>query len=394
MIRYILASSMCQHPVEIRNIAECSDVNSAIRAASFLGAHCVKTQHGLKISRGNHPDSKLMDCGESATTLRMYVPMGLILRRDFTAIGEGTLLKRSFSDIMLNLKYFNISCDSVQGRLPMQFSGKLQSGNYNFDGSYSSQLLSGLLTALPLLKDNSEIHVKNLVSIPYVRLTLKILQEFGAQIENFEDQIFKISGGCQYNHSDSIINQGDWSSVANLLVAAAIGGSLTVEGIQYPSEQADSVIVDILQRCGVEVNLSEEKIHVKSGPLKAFSFDATHTPDIVPPLVALAVHCEGTTRIRGIERLANKESRRAEALVSAFSSLGAKITLQGNELIIENSRLKGGIVSGFQDHRIIMSVAIAALDADAPVTIDGTEAVSKSYENFFVDLKKIGAHCS
>jgi 3-phosphoshikimate 1-carboxyvinyltransferase len=259
------------------------------------------------------------------------------------------------------------------------------------DGSLSSQFLSGLLFALPLCKGPSEIRVYQLKSTPYVALTLSLLTRFGIRWDADERlEHFSIQGGETY-HPTRYSVEGDWSGAAFLLVAGAIAGKVRVTNLQADSIQADAKILEALQTVGARIVTDADSVTVERNDLRSLSFDATDCPDLFPPLVALACHCRGTSLIYGADRLRNKESDRADALLDVFSRVGARITLAEDRIEVEGARLRGGAVDAHNDHRIAMAGALAGLTAEKPVSISGWKAVSKSYPDFFQDLQSVGA---
>lgn len=184
--------------------------------------------------------------------------------------------------------------------------------------------------------------------------------------------------------------EGDWSGASFLLTAGALGGSVTMTGLDTNSPQADRKMIEALMAAGASVKMIGDSVEVAKKDLKAFDFDATHCPDLFPPLVALACNCKGTTILTGVERLIHKESNRAMVLEKEFSSLGAVIRIDGNRMEIEGAKLKGGTIDAHNDHRIAMAGAVAAINAEKDVTIRGYECVAKSYPDFFEDFSKIG----
>jgi 3-phosphoshikimate 1-carboxyvinyltransferase len=259
------------------------------------------------------------------------------------------------------------------------------------DGSLSSQFLSGLLFALPLCTGSSEIRVRHLRSTPYVALTLSLLTRFGIcwnADERFES--FSIQGGATYRPTSYRV-EGDWSGAAFLLVAGAITGKVRVRNLQVDSLQADVGILEAIQTAGARVATDADSVTVEHNDLRGFSFDATDCPDLFPPLVALACHCRGTSLLYGADRLRSKESNRAEALLDVFSRVGARITLAGDRIEVEGTRLRGGVVDAHKDHRIAMAGALAGLTAEEGVAISGWKAVSKSFPAFFQVMQSIGA---
>jgi len=291
-----------------------------------------------------------------------------------------------------SLKVFDAQCLSNGGMPPLAIRGPLHAKKTRLDAQGSSQLLTGLLIALPILQGDSEIEVENLVSAGYLDLTLETCARFGVQIERSENgRAFFIRGGQSYRSSDIRI-EGDWSGGAFLAVAAAIAGSeegLRIHGLSQTSRQPDRAIVVVLAKSGADIHFDGSDLIVKPGKLVPFSFDANDCPDLFPPLVALAGAIEGESRIKGLHRLASKESDRSSALQATFGALGAEISVEGDEMIVAGGLLRGGKVSSWGDHRIAMAAAVAALAAEDEVTIDGAECVSKSWPGFFEDLASV-----
>jgi 3-phosphoshikimate 1-carboxyvinyltransferase len=309
--------------------------------------------------------------------------------------GEGSLLKRPTGMIIEALTQLGVTCitPDENNTLLLAVKGPLKGGNkITIDGSQTSQLLSGLFFALPLADKDSEITVKNLQSKSYVDMTIQVLSRFGIVIREETDGYYKIRGD-QYYFSQTCTVEGDWSAAAFLLVVAALRGGATVYNIFGTSKQPDSAILKILMLTGANVELNPMSISVSRsmGTLKPFHFDASGCPDLFPPLVALAAYCKGISVIHGIDRLKTKECDRALALQEEFAKLGIKIELEDNYMkIFGGQGVHGGVeVSSHGDHRIAMSLAVAATGADMPVSIEGAACVKKSYPNFFEDLKRV-----
>jgi len=391
MQRLILASLISKSKCNIYNIPYSKDVTSAIILAQSLGLNITLNEDYLQIEPTNYINKENLNCGESATALRMFLPYAIHLLNNFEINGHGTILKRSFYDIEENLKKLNININTKSSRLPFSINGKLKPGVYRLDGSHSSQLISGLLMAMPLLEQDTILHVSNQVSKPYIDLTLKILESFGISIEVINYKKYYISGNQEYQSRSEYTADGDWSSAANLLVAGAICGDLEITGLKNQSFQADKVIIDILEKCGAKITVNDETVKVSKSDLAPFEFNANDSPDLVPALVALAVNCKGISRISGIKRLENKESNRTKALIEEYSKMRANIRLEEDTIIIEGGKVYGSRLWSHSDHRIVMSLAIAALNASGLTELNEVSCVSKSYGNFFSDLEKLGA---
>jgi 3-phosphoshikimate 1-carboxyvinyltransferase len=243
------------------------------------------------------------------------------------------------------------------------------------------------------------IKVKNLKSRPYVDLTLKVMKDFGLPVpENrgyeefyFPETVQKASPKRE-GLGEAYIVEGDWSGGAFLLIAGAVAGDIKVMGLDIKSTQADKAVLEALKQCGCALAIKDGVIEIGPGELKAFDFDATDCPDLFPPLVALASYCKGTTVIKGVERLTHKESNRALTLQDEFGKMGIDIQLNQDEMYIHGGAgLKGALVHSRHDHRIAMACAVAALHAQGDTLIEESQAVNKSYPDFYEHLKKLGA---
>jgi 3-phosphoshikimate 1-carboxyvinyltransferase len=288
------------------------------------------------------------------------------------------------------LNQLGVECKSADGFLPLTIKGPLNGGKCEIDGSVSSQLLTGLLMALPLASKDSEITVRNLKSKPYIDMTIQLLSFFGITVVNSNYTLFSIQGNQKYTPHDYTV-EGDWSGGAFLLVAGAINGEISVTGLMKDSRQSDMSILDALGKAGANLIIGEEQIDIKKSELKAFEFDATESPDLFPPLVALACYCKGISSIRGVSRLIHKESNRAATLKEEFGKMNIKIDISEDTMFITGGRPEGVRVESHEDHRIAMAVAVAALGATGKVSIRDSQCVAKSYPGFFDDLRHLGA---
>jgi 3-phosphoshikimate 1-carboxyvinyltransferase len=329
----------------------------------------------------------------------MFAPLVAMSTHTMTIEGEGSLLSRPmgfFDEIFPKL---GVNIRSNMGKLPLQLKGPLVPTNIQTDGSLSSQFLTGLLLAYAAsdAKDVT-IEVGNLKSRPYIDLTLSVMREFGLKApenKNYESFYFSSEDWKRPSRTIEYTVEGDWSGGAFLLVAAAIAGHATVRGLDPDSTQADKAILLALQRAGVSLSFDEKEIIIQNTAplkLKAFEFDATDCPDLFPPLVALASVCQGSSFIKGVSRLAHKESDRALTLQEEFGKLGVDILINGDLMGIKGTEnIKSAAVHSRQDHRIAMATAVAALRATGPVQIEKADAINKSYPSFFDDLGKLGA---
>ena len=389
--RAIAAALLAQGTTVINNPSFCNDSLAAMEIAKRLGADVTKGDDYIKITGSLKPLTDItLNCGESGLALRMFSPIAALLSGKCTINGEGSLVKRPVSMITDALSKLGVTTDSYNGFLPLNLNGYLKGGRIEIDGSTGSQLLTGLLMALPLVNNSSEIIVSNLKSKPYISLTLELLNDFGIAVDNQDFRRFIISGNQSYKARAYSV-EGDWSGAAFILVAGAVAGEVSVNNLYANSNQADVAILEALKRAGAKVTINENSITTVKSVLNSFTFDSTESPDLFPPLACLAMNCKGTTRIKGVSRLVHKESNRAQTIIQVLNELGIKAFINDDDMLIEGGEISGAAVSSHNDHRIAMMAAIAALSSNGPVTITEAEAVSKSYPGFFNDLNQLSA---
>ncbi|MEO8174986.1 MAG: 3-phosphoshikimate 1-carboxyvinyltransferase [Sediminibacterium sp.] len=401
MQRACAAALLTPGATEIFNPGKSNDDLAALDVIQKLGARVIKNDDGsLTIdSSGILPTAHEINCGESGLGIRMFTPIAALSSEEIIINGTGSLLTRPmdfFDEIFPKL---GISIKSNKGRLPLVIKGPLIPRSIDVDGSLSSQFLTGLLMAFGAAgATNVSIKVKELKSKPYIDLTLQVMKQFGWHVENRDyKEFFFGKKSSQTSVTDEgwqgrYTVEGDWSGGAFLLVAAAIAGNIRVSGLDLNSTQADKAIVKALKSSGAKFVVEGNSINVGPASLKSFHFDATDCPDLFPPLVALAVFCEGVTVIEGVSRLAHKESNRSISLQEEFSRMGVQIELDGDTMKIHGgSKVKGAAVKSHHDHRIAMACAVAALKATGATIIRDAEAINKSYPGFFEDLKALGS---
>lgn len=357
MLRAIAASLLAPGKSEIFNPSTCQDSLVGLSVARSLGARISSEKDGIVISRENEPESRVLDCGESGLALRMFAPVASLWSEKFLLTGTGSLMRRPVFMMEMPFRDLGVSFSSENGFPPVLVKGPLRGGETVVDGSLSSQFLTGLLIALPVLKKDSTIKIVDLKSKPYLHMTTQFLKNLGITVSDQDDREIFIKGNQRYLPFTYRV-EGDWSSAAFLLAAGAVGGEVEVRGLDLKSFQADRKILQALEKSGAEIHATDSWIKVRKRRLEPFAFDCTDCPDLFPPLVSLACQCRGITRIRGAERLRHKESDRAGALMEEFARLGAKIYLDGNVLEIEGSPIKGGEVNAHNDHRIAMALAL------------------------------------
>ena len=447
--RAIIAAALAEGTSRLHGYTPCGDNEAALQVARNLGAEVEVngtevTIKGISASLGSM-DMTELHVGESGLLTRMMIPvMAQLCAGPVTFTGEKTLLNRPLTGAREIMEAFEAECQSVQIatgealamtcdplRVPLTVKGPLKAGRAEISGKHGSQLISGLLMALPFADRNSSVIVKDPKSIPYMFLTLEVLKKFGIKVGNdmlggpdflesggdwslCTEMVFKVKGGQKYRAAN-INLEGDWSAAANFLVAGAVFGRAELSGLDTTSLQADLSIMDILMDAGASLSQLDGdrgNITAQRAPLKAFSADASNCPDLFPILAVLAAFCQGTSRLAGVGRLANKESDRAKAILEMLTQMGVKACIEKDELIIEGHTLvqrlmspvipsevspvipseaegsvapgllKGGSYTSHHDHRMVMALKVASLGADSPITIDDEACVAKSFPQF------------
>ena len=382
----------------ILNPGHSNDDLAALDVIQKLGAKVEILNHKLIIhSKGVQPIGPEMNCGESGLGIRMFTPIAALSSQNITINGKGSLVKRPMHFFDEILPTLGVKINSQHGYLPIQIQGPLKApATITVDGSLSSQFLTGLLMAYAASNAyDSLIKVTDLKSKPYIDLTLTVLNAFGWKVQHDNYEQFSFLPHEPLQDVIEYTVEGDWSGAAFLLVAGAIAGPIKVKGLQMDSTQADKAVMKALQNANVSIAMDEDGIQIGSSDedaLRAFEFDATDCPDLFPPLVALASVCVGVSEIKGVSRLAHKESDRGLTLKTEFAKLGIQIDLEGDIMKIHGGgEINSVTVFSQHDHRIAMACGVAALKAMGPVLITDAEAINKSYTHFFDHLAALGA---
>lgn len=384
--RAILAAALTEGKSEIINFGTSNDVEHIIQIAKQLGAEISRDGQRLSIKGHVYPLSNELNCGESGLGVRLTTAIAAALGGTFEITGEGSLLSRPMTQFEEILPKLGVEVISNEGQLPLKISGQLKGGNFEVDGSLSSQFLSGLLMALPLAEEDSWIQVNNLNSLPYIDMTVDVLNRFGIMI-GVQENVYFVKGQQAYRADDFDV-EGDWSGAAFWVVYGCISNGIIIENINMFSSQADAAIVEILDLCGGKYEWTDEgDLQVFSSEVQPFEADLTHCPDLFPPTVILAAAAQGKTILKGAHRLKHKESDRASVLQKEMSKLGLKIEIQEDEMIIHGQGyLSDGTIDSHNDHRIAMAGAIAAILTKNGVKIEDASAVSKSYPEFWSQI--------
>ncbi|MCI6327879.1 MAG: type I 3-dehydroquinate dehydratase [Bacteroidales bacterium] len=445
--RAIIAAAVSEGVSVLRGYSPCGDNESAIAVARALGAevtvglsyasvNVAKDGSALTIkgigAKRNSLKLNILHTGESGLLTRMMIPLLSVLNDgDIRVTGEKTLTGRPLKGAPEIMSAFGVRLVQVGERaslsagssasvanaasevfVPLDINGSLNAGKASISGVSGSQIISGLLMALPLLDEDTVIELNNPKSIPYLFITMDVMKAFGVKVwcdmeggEEFAESkdwsdctaiTFHIKGGQAYKAADMDI-EGDWSSAANFLVAGAVFGRVELTGLDTKSLQADLSIMDILMEAGASLSQMGDDdpkglIHVQRAPLSAFEVDAANCPDLFPIVAVLAAFCEGTSRIAGVGRLANKESDRGKAILEMLTKMGVNAKIAGDKLIVEghslarrcltHTLLRGGSYTSHHDHRMVMALRVAGIGADSPIEIDDTQCVAKSFPTF------------
>lgn len=386
--RALLCAGLAAGTTQIQGILPSQDMEATCRALTALGASIAR-QGSLARVRGVAGRPKVpqgpVDCGESGSTLRFLIPAFALASAPARLTGRGRLPQRPLGPY--GAIFHGQGLPFAQDETGVSFQGPLAPGDYGLPGDVSSQFISGLLFALPLLPGDSHIRIQPpFESRGYVNMTLQVMDAFGVRASFVDGLTLRVPGNQRFTAPAApFLVEGDDSQAAFFLTLDAILGDVSVAGLSLRSIQGDRVMGEILARCG----------HVPGQPprpLAPFVADLGDCPDLGPILMTLGLFCQGESRLLNAGRLRLKESDRGTAMAQELSKLGGQASLAGDEIRIRQSRLRPGpALSSHGDHRIAMALAVAALGARIPVDIQGAEAVEKSYPDFWKDLAHLGA---
>ena len=426
--RAVIAAALAKGKSLLRRYTPCEDSESAIAVAQSLGASVVRKQAGddmdLEITGIGATEACLdhltsLNVGESGLLTRLMIPVASELAAGPVTIdGHKTLKGRKLAGLKDIMTEFGVEVESEGETIPVTVKGHLNATNAEISGENGSQLVSGLLMAMPLAQRNMSLLVENPKSIPYTFMTADVLSKFGVKVSNemlgdrdflasdgdwslCTEMIFKVRAGQKYSAADLDL-EGDWSSAVPFLVAGAVFGRACVDGLNTASVQADLAIMDVLMAAGASItqlDSDEGEIHVRQSPLMAFDSDLSHCPDLFPVVAVLAAFCQGRSRLYGVGRLAHKESDRAAAICEMLGQMGVEVQVDAEQDVMEivghslgwrqlnHKLLKGGRFTSHHDHRMVMALKVASLGADSPVEIDDLSCVAKSFPTFVEDFE-------
>ena len=398
--RAVLCAALARGVSRIENIEYSKDILATLGAVQQLGARVEQEEHALNIlgrnaSEGFVTVTRPVFCNESGSTLRFLIPVFSLTAQKVRFTGAGRLMDRPQE--VYRMLFLRQGLRFEQSAEGVTIFGRLRPGQFKLPGDVSSQFISGLLFAVPLMEADSAIEVQPpFESRSYVDMTVDAMQKFGVRVNSRARKdgtvVYRVPGGQSYTVCDLSV-EGDYSQAAFLAVLGCVVGGVTVTGLTPDTHQGDRVILDILQRCGGKFYPGDGGIRFERSLLRATEIDLADCPDLGPILFTLACFCSGVTTIRNAGRLRIKESDRITSMQQELSKMGARIEVDGDTVTIRQTALHAPEepLSGHNDHRVVMALAVAALASGVPAVIRGAEAVSKSWPAFFEVLRGLGA---
>jgi len=394
-IRAIVIASLAEGSSKIINPLFSDDTKAAINGCRALGAKIEEKNNLIVVNGFNAKPKKpkenldMLNSGTSINLLTSVAALG-----DFKVIldGDASLRKRPVKPLLDALKKLGVNANSVNnnGCPPIEIQGPIKGGETEVDCK-SSQYISSLLIACPLIDNETIIHVKNPCEIPYINMTLKWLDEFGIKYENKNLEYFRIYGKQKYKAFKKSI-PADWSSAAFPVCAAAITKSdVLIKGLDINDVQGDKKIIEYLKKMGADIKIEEQGIRIKGKELDGCEIDLNETPDALPVMSVVACFAKGRTRLFNVAHARIKETDRIKVMHDELKKMGADITEMDDGLSIKHKALKAAKVNGHSDHRVVMALSLAGMIADGKTIIDTAESVSVTYPNYFDSMKALGA---
>lgn len=392
--RAVLCSALAKGTSHIENLEFSKDISATLAAAGQLCARVESGPADVLVEGLGHfrPVFGPVDCCESGSTLRFLIPLASLTGQSITFVGRGRLMERPQSVYETLYRAQNLHFEQANGQLTV--AGSLRSGEYTLAGNVSSQFISGLLFALPLLPGDSTLHlIPPVESRSYIDMTRAVQAAFGVHSRWLDKTTLLLPGGQQYHPCDYNV-EGDYSQAAFPAVLGAVCGGVTITGLAPDTLQGDAAILDILRRCGAVFTRTGDSVTFAKAPLHGVDIDLADCPDLGPVLMVLGLLCEGTTVIRNAERLRLKESDRIAAMEAELRACGGVLESDGGTITVhgcaERLHAPAAPLHGHNDHRVVMSLAVLAAAAGLPLTVDDAEAIQKSWPGFFADAAPLG----
>ncbi len=385
--RALICAALSEGTSRVEPYCTSKDIKATVSCLKALGMNIDEDKNGYTVGRGETLKGSMLDFCESGSTARFLMPVAAALGANCTMTGQGRLPLRPMADLTELLRHHAVK---VSGdNLPITTCGKMTAGDFPIAGNISSQYISGLMLAAPLMTDDTHIiPTTNVESVGYIDMTIDAMKRQGVTVEETTDG-WKIDGRQEYKPANISI-EGDWSQAAFFMSAAAIGGDIKISGLDFTSHQGDMAALDVFAAFGADISIEDNVLHIKKGTLRGIEVNAANIPDMVPAIAATAAFAEGKTVIHSAERLRLKESDRIKTTVAALCAMGIKTQERPDGMIIYGGKPHGGTVDGANDHRIVMAFSVAAAYAEGESLIEGAQAIEKSYPEFFTDFNTLG----
>ena len=389
--RTLIAAALSDKKTKLMLNSTSDDIRATSDCLKSAGAVIDEDGTNLIVTPVSKTDKAIFNCHESGSTIRFMIPVAAALGIDSVFTGSGRLPERPQTPLLKALSEHGVNV-SDDGEFPIRISGQLESGVFTLPGNISSQFVTGLLFALPLLDGDSEIRlIPPVESRPYINMTISTLKKFGIEVCENGDSYF-VKGNQKYISPEEIVIDGDWSNGAFFAAFGAIS-DITVNGLFADSIQGDKAIADIVKMMGADVTMNDSSLIVSKNQLHGLDIDVRNIPDLVPVIATLAVFAQGTTTIYNAERLRIKESDRLATVSEIIRLAGGDVTENHGGLVIKGGKKLNDsfTINAYNDHRLVMAAAMLA--SHSVVTVENAQTVSKSYPLFFEDLTKLGGIC-
>lgn len=385
--RALICAALSEEKSRVTPYCTSKDIKATVSCLKALGMSIEEDENGYTLSKGGTQKGGILNFCESGSTARFLLPIAAALGADITGVGEGRLPERPMNTLTTLFREHGVKVSS--DNLPITLKGKLTGGDFRLPGNISSQYISGLLLAAPLInEDINIIPTTALESVGYIDMTVSAMRKYGVSIKETNSG-WRVLAEAEYKAKDTVI-EGDWSQAAFFMSAASVGGDVKIKGLDFASNQGDMAALDVFAAFGADISITDNVLHIKRGTLRGIEVNAADIPDMVPAIAVTAAFAEGKTVIHSAERLRIKESDRIKTTLAVLSAMGIKTEEKDDGMIIYGGKPKGAVIDGAGDHRIVMAAAVAAAFADGESVITGCEAINKSYPEFFDDFKRIG----
>ena len=386
--RLLALAILSNKPTIIQNISLSEDGQASIKLIEKLGNEIIIiSENSIKIIPHLPTKDAELNCNESGLCIRMFSPILALFPYNFTINAVNTLLKRKIDGIQEILTSLGASVVTNDHYPPINITGSIKPGDVRITKLDSSQFLSGLLIALPFLEEASTITIGNIVSKPYLDLTLYYVKLFGGKIEFNGNNVFTCYPS-EYSGGEFQV-ENDWTNAATMMIAGAIGGQVQINNISSNSPQGDKVILNLLTEIGAKVIEKDNSILVVKNELNNFEFDANNFPDLVPALSVLAANCRDTSTISNVDRLSNKESNRLKEIIKILTDAGIKVEYNNLTLYITGGKIYSQLIEAKDDHRIAMMAGLLSINNTSDLKLNGADSVNKSYPEFWNDFNSI-----